>query len=128
MYKISTVTQWAYGLIFSITFWAAFDNKVSYWYLAVPPIAYGIMYLYISIFCWDKRRQLKITIPSPSFVKGDLLKIGRNENVGLVVDVKDNGHSIDLTVFPVKEGKYRLVNTLRIWYIKVSCWLRGVGR
>lgn len=128
MNKISIETNIGFGLIFSVSFWAAVDGKVPFSLLLIPPIAYGIMYFFISIFIWDKRRQLKITIPSPSFVKGDLLKIGRNENVGLVVDVKDNGHSIDLTVFPVKEGKYRLINTLRIWYIKVSCWLRGVGR
>lgn len=129
MNKISIETNIGFGLIFSVLFWAAVDGKVPFSLLLMPPIVYTIMYLFIRIFIWDKRRQFNITLSQNAFRKGDLISIGRSEQTGLVLKVNAGvNNQITATLFPLKVTKYKLVNIARLWYVKISYWLRSVER
>lgn len=50
MNKISKEITIGFGLIFSISFWAAVDGKISFLFLLVPIIGYAIMYFCIKFF------------------------------------------------------------------------------
>ncbi len=129
MNKISIETKIEFGIIFSVSFLAAVDGKVPFVLLLIPPIAYAIMYLFIRIFIWDKRKQFNITLSQNAFRKGDLIFIGRSEQIGFVLKVNAGvNNQITATVFPLKVTKYKLVNIARLWYVKISYWLRNVGR
>lgn len=129
MNKISIETNIGFGLIFSVSFWAAINGKVPFALLLMPPIAYAIMYLFISIFIWDKRRTVKLTMNTPGFKKGEVLKIGGSGQKVIIVDVKQiDIRTISCTTFPIKTSKYKIVNIARSLYRNVSCYLRNVGR
>ena len=122
MYKISAATNIGLGLMFAVSFWAAVDGAISFLWLAIFPVFYLILYFTISVFVWDKKRQVDIRLGANYFKKGDIIKIGNGDKMGLIVSVNDS----IITVFPIKVTKSKRLNNLNYNYIKLSCWLRGV--
>lgn len=120
MYKISNETKIGYGIIFLTLAVAAFSGKISYLYLIMPPIFYVVMYLYISIFIWDKRRQSTITLSQNAFRKGDVISTGGNGRTAIVLNVKAGENSTTVTVYPFKYSRFKIINAIKLWYIKLS--------
>jgi hypothetical protein len=128
MNKISWETTLAMALMELIIVLEVFIGKLPIWSMILVPIAYGLLWLWLKIFLWDKRKQFDITISSPEFRKNDLITINRSGQTALVVKVNaDLGNRIILTVFPIKVSKNKIANICRLWFIKTGCWLRSVS-
>lgn len=125
---ISKETTLAMSLMELIVIIEVFIGNLPIWTLIIIPVSYGLLWLILKIFIWDKRRQFNITIASTEFRKNDLITINRSGQTALVVKVKaDLGNRIILTVFPIKVSKSKIVNICRLWFIKTGCWLRSVS-
>jgi hypothetical protein len=98
---------------------AAILGKVSFLYLLVPPAFYAVMYFYIRIFIWDKRRPSNITLSRNVFRNGDVIATGGNGQTAIVLNVKSGGNSTTVTVFPFKQTQFKIINAIKFWYINL---------
>lgn len=55
MNRISKETNIGFGLLFSISFWAAVDGVLPFLYLLIFPVSYAAMHLIIWLFIWRKK-------------------------------------------------------------------------
>ncbi len=124
MNKISAETKIGIGIMFSVSFWAAIDGKISFWWLALFPVFYGLLSLSVEIFVWDKKKQFELRVSVPAFSKGDILKYGATD--AIVLKVEDKASGITLTLFPIKTSNKRLINKIKLIYIRMSYFLRTI--
>jgi hypothetical protein len=127
MNKISIETNFGFGMIFLLPLWAAVFGKIPFTVLLILPFTYAIMYFFISIFIWDKRKTAKITMVASGFKKGEVFKIGSSGKQVIIMDVKQiDARTILCTTFPIKISKYRIVNVSRAYYRNFSFFLRSI--